>query len=503
MHRLLFACLLALAPGCRRSETGVAAEHDTKPPGSAEASTKADSDEGDTASDPSPPSGPILTEVIRAARDAAQRQVLPGLELQPDLRSLPQGPLPGETLTADPLPGFFTPLEYDQPEHPLRAFESALAQLESGERTEPVRVAVYGASATAADLWTAYLRRYLQARFGDAGAGFVSPAPHNRWYRHHELAVKASKHWRKHNAYRRESEDDPGWFGPMGAAMSAESKRAWAEIGPSRQWPSTRPIAWYELMYVQQRAGGRFRVRLEGQPPQEVSTKLASEAEEPQLGVVRMPVESGAESEPPSLRIDVVGDGEVRLLGVIAESDRPGIVLDTFGVNGAKASNQLTWHEDLWAEGLRRRAPVLYLFMFGNNEAADMDEPISTFESSMREVLERFARTLPDASCVIMGPGDFPIVNDDGELEPRPRLDEIRDIERRLAGEYGCAFWNSLAFMGGHGAKAAWLEAGLGKDDYLHLTRRGYVRMGMAITDALMQHYDWTRQRDDAVDASM
>ncbi len=85
------------------------------------------------------------------------------------------------------------------------------------------------------------------------------------------------------------------------------------------------------------------------------------------------------------------------------------------------------------------------------------------------------------------------------ELVPRPLLTEIREIQRRLAPEYGCAYWDMLKFDGGHGAKAAWAEAGMARADYLHLTRSGYLRWGIGFADALMQRYDWRKSQGEVV----
>src|SRR5688572_1495039 len=56
----------------------------------------------------------------------------------------------------------------------LTQFHEALRRLKRGEDEDgKVRVAVYGASHTAADIYPSYLRAYLQQRFGDGGTGFV------------------------------------------------------------------------------------------------------------------------------------------------------------------------------------------------------------------------------------------------------------------------------------------------------------------------------------------
>ncbi|MBL4687468.1 MAG: hypothetical protein JKY37_22925 [Nannocystaceae bacterium] len=481
------------AVGCRSGDTA-------PPPASAPTQTSVADASQPAEGQPAPAQAPqaplpdhaVLDDAIKAAKLRAQREVLgKSDEPQPELLPLPDGPLPGATLTGDPMPGFFTPLVMPPQGDPLAPLHKALDELEAGTRTEPVRLAMYGASGTAADLWTAYLRRYLQARFGDAGPGIVSAAPHNRWYRHHEFSVKSSKHWTKHNSYRRSGEDDPGLYGPMGVCHDTDSKRAWTEIKKGRRAPSDRSLAYYELLHLEQPGGGSYRVFLDGTEVASIATGLPSGVKRPRLGTHRIELDSGQ----PALRLQATGDGIVRLFGVIAETNTPGIVVDTLGFDGAKIANQLLWDEALWAESIRRRDPVLYVLAFGTNSSVNEEDPLSEWEAGYRTVLDRFRKTLPKAGCVVFGPGDYPIV-ENGQVLPRPRLNEIRAIERRLAPEYGCAYWDALSFVGGEGAKPAWVESGLAREDYLHLTRAGYVRLGIGFADALMQRYDWRKVQE-------
>ena len=95
----------------------------------------------------------------------------------------------------------------------------------------------------------------------------------------------------------------------------------------------------------------------------------------------------------------------------------------------------------------------------------------------------------------------------------RPRLLEIIREQRRLAPQFGCGFWDAYAFMGGEGSMALWVGANprLGAPDHIHLSSRGYVRMGLVLGDALMRPFDArhvpatervSSQREPAVPAS-
>ncbi|NJK33016.1 MAG: hypothetical protein HC927_11720 [Deltaproteobacteria bacterium] len=71
-------------------------------------------------------------------------------------------------------------------------------------------------------------------------------------------------------------------------------------------------------------------------------------------------------------------------------------------------------------------------------------------------------------------------------------MSEINESQRDIAYELGCGYWDMIAFMGGVNSMHAWATSrpAMASRDHIHLTKRGYVRMGMALTDALMAAYD-------------
>jgi lysophospholipase L1-like esterase len=191
------------------------------------------------------------------------------------------------------------------------------------------------------------------------------------------------------------------------------------------------------------------------------------------------------------IEIRTLGMGGARLFGLSVERAQPGIVLDTLGIRGTRAANMLQWDQPLWEEHLRRRAPDLVLLAYGTNETTDRSQPIADYAAELTQVLTRLRHALPDASCVLVGPGDFPR-EEDGAWSTRPRLLEIIREQRRIAPKFGCGFWDAYAFMGGEGSMAEWVQANprLGAPDHIHLTSRGYVRMGMVLGDALLRAHD-------------
>lgn len=429
---------------------------------------------------PALPRAPVTTDDVRVAREVAQRRML-----HADDALLPDLPPLGER---DPtgMPGHFVPIHPAKPKvDPLLGYYEALDRLSDGADLDgKVRLAFYGASGTASDLWTGYVRAYLQARFGDGGPGFVSLVPHTKWSNHTEVVQTASKHWEKHHPQLQSArlEGASPHFGWGLVTMRTATPGAWAELRPTKK-NTDADFASIEIWALSKPGGGSFEVFIDGVSAGTVDTSAPTPT----------PSYHGFEASagPHTLRVEVRGDGEVELFGAVIESSRPGIVLDTLGFDGARGSALLANDEDTWADHLKRRAPDLFVFSYGSNESKDETEPLEQYRERYRQVLARFRRQAPSVACVVAGPADYPRVEADG-IYRRPRLDEIIAVQEVLAREAGCGFWPARDFMGGVNSMAAWVahEPPLGRSDHLHMTRHGYVRMGMALSDALMVGYD-------------
>lgn len=364
----------------------------------------------------------------------------------------------------------------------LDNFHDALRRLkQGGDPDGKVRVLVYGASHTAADVYPAYLRAYLQHRFGAGGLGYVPVVRPSKFYRPPALTLAASRGWKVEHAQTREGRDD-GYYGLLGASASAKKKRDFGRVTPAETKSAGKTT--YDLYYLRQPGGGRFKLSVDG----EVVATINTRAKEPTPGYYVVTRDGG----PRAIEVQPLGDGEVRLFGVTLENDAPGVVVDTLGIGGTRAANQLKWDEHLWSDNVRRRDPDLIVLAYGTNESVDDDQPIEVYRKQLREVLARLKRASPAASCMLIGPGDFPLKGVDGSFGARPRVAQIVTAQREVAAEANCAFWDAMQFMGGELSMMTWAAAqpAMAQSDHLHLTRRGYARMGMALTDALMFDFD-------------
>jgi len=418
-----------------------------------------------------PPPRPFTTPEIRAARVQAQRRVL-GDQAEPFADLEPAG---------SPVRGRFSPLILPPGVDPLAHFHAALHRLESGAPEQSkLRIVVYGASGTAADLWTAYLRTYLQTRFGDGGPGFVPPVRHRSWSRHAEYKIDSSKRWSQHRTGSKTASPG-GRYGLAGLAMAAEHPGATGSLTPAARATSSRGVDSFELFYLVQPEGGRISLQIDQLPAQIVDTRGPLGP-----GYRRFTVPPG----PHGLNLRTLDRREVRIFGVVAERPDRGVVLDTLGIDGAGAAVHLGADEALWTDNLRRRAPDLYLLAYGTNEAFDSDFDADRFAGHLRELTARLRRAAPTASCILMSPGDHG--RQGGDPGPASRLGRVREVELAVAAQAGCALWDALDFMGGPGAMAEWVNADppLARPDHVHATARGAVLTAMALGDALLLAHD-------------
>lgn len=363
----------------------------------------------------------------------------------------------------------------EQPEA-MRPVIEALERAGQGDGV--ARIVAYGGSHTAGDLFTGKMRELLQGRYGDSGHGFVPMAPvvHEHWAWGVRIDAAEGFEPMQVGFKRREVFR----YGLAGIAFRADEEGAFAAV-QADSWGNGRFASRLELLYDRLPEAGSFDVLVDSV----VVDTVASAADPPEAGVGRWDVSDG----PHRLEVRTHGDGPVTLFGVVMERDRPGVIVDNLGLVGSKARHHLLWDRELWRELFVPRDPDLVLLAYGNNETTDTHLTIEQHEAQLREMMDRLAEAAPDAACLLVGPTARPRLTEAGELEPRQIVADITDMQRAVAADRGCAFFDTLAWQGGLGAGRVWLERDppLMRSDRQHLTRDGYHAWGTHLTRAILQ----------------
>ena len=275
----------------------------------------------------------------------------------------------------------------------------------------------------------------------------------------------------QHARSKRQPTSEP--IGLFGAALVGRTPGSFAEILTAEDSNDTR----FELQYYQELGGADFVVELDGKRLTRITTDPDHAG----------PAYFAFEAQPGQHRIQVrlLGNGPVRLFGVVAETAQPGIVIDTLGISGARLADSLRWDDASFIDAVRRREPALITLAYGTNEAFDSSLTMEAYEADARRVFARLRRAAPGASCLFIGPFDLPPAR-------RAQLLRIVDAQRRLARETAAGFGTGWRSWVGRAPSATgpMPRPALAAPDHIHLTRRGYVVAGTAIGDALLRGYD-------------
>lgn len=372
-------------------------------------------------------------------------------------------------------------------EDPAGALDSFYAALASTDARQPgaiTRITHYGDSPITNDGITSTVRRLMQEQYGDAGHGFILLDRPWAWYGHQAITFNSGGGW----------DDNPmgpgsntGEFGLGGVSFTANGPGKYARFAPASTGDTGKNFSRMEVYYLREPGGGQFSVNVNGENSQTVSTS----GDAPTSGFFEIKARQPGEN---SFEVKSAG-GSVRLFGAVLENDGPGVVYDSLGVNGAYAGLLVTaMNEGHWVEQLRHRSPNLVVINYGTNESqyASPDQ-MQRYEKDLREVIRRVREALPNVSILVLSPMDRGKRVPGGKIVTLPAIPMIVEMQRRVALEEHCAFFNTFQAMGGEGTMAKW-SAGTGKNhlvggDLTHPTAEGAEIVGSLIYEAIKDGY--------------
>ena len=398
---------------------------------------------------------------------------------EPDLEQMPALVLDGKELSTTDLPGWdlasLPPQHLEGPASAIRDIGEVMRAADLGAR---VRITVFGASHVGGDFWTGQIRRDLQARYGDLGHGFVLPAALFEGWRGNDINLCRTDDWFPDYAGKRDGRDD-GLLGFAGMSVSSKNDASFGWIETTRTNPLGRSVSSYDVYALGQPGGGHLELTVDAAGPRTVSTDAAA----PTLLRWRLNVGDG----PHRLTLSPLGDGEVRVFGVSAEREGSGVIVDAMGVRGKTARSQLSWDRQMAASGLLALNPDMVVLAYGTNEAADVSYTFEQYRSDLREVLREVRRVVPDVACALVGPSDRAVEQRSGGWRVWDRTAGIAQVQREVAPEFNCAFWDMQQATGGPGSMVAWrlMKPTMAAGDLIHFSAAGYALLGDRFVAAL------------------
>jgi len=194
-----------------------------------------------------------------------------------------------------------------------------------------------------------------------------------------------------------------------------------------------------------------------------------------------------------------VTGGTARLFGVEFGKSGPGVVYNSLGVNGASISILARlFNEQHWAQELQHYNPDLVIVNYGTNESVYPKFVEYAYTKLMTEVVRRLRNALPNTSILVMSPMDRGERDSSGEIDTVPVMPRLVSLERQVATDRGCGFFNTFEAMGGAGTMGRWYEAEprLVGADFIHPMPAGAKIVGTLLYKALLNGYNKYKMRE-------
>lgn len=389
-------------------------------------------------------------------------------------------PAPGASVCADGICGV----------EALEGVFEALAATEAGEGDRPVHILQIGDSHTAGDRITGALRARMQARFGAGGRGVLPPGVPYAGYGPMQVEVTAND-WPISVA---------PLTGPDGAAtLKTGLSGARSEAGDGAVLSLTaEPGAAFDIVGLCGDSGPQAGRITATTPEETVEAEFRATEAAPLCRSLRL----GAATS--SVRLSPAGT--VTLYDVRIERAGSGVVVSSLGVVGAKLRDLAARDQTVVASELEAWRPSLIILAFGVNDGFEGVEA-EAYAALLRGQIERLRRSAPGAAVLILGApeglksGSAGGCGPDGSRAAPASLAVVRDVQRRIAGETGVAFWDWYGRMGGEcsAERLATRPEPYMRPDRVHFTSIGAEWIGGVLSEDLTGAYDrWKAAKGEA-----
>lgn len=177
--------------------------------------------------------------------------------------------------------------------------------------------------------------------------------------------------------------------------------------------------------------------------------------------------------------------------GMSLESERPGAIVHTIGVNGAMFTSYL--ESEHFVSQLAMLHPDLLIFSLGTNESfSGKSYSSATFRAGIDLLVDQMRQTGNKATIMLTTPpGIYKPFRKKRrtQYKPNPVADTVSNVLRKYAGSNSMALWDWYTIMGGTKGMSKWKAKGLTDRKYIHFTPKGYAIQGVLLREAILGGY--------------
>ena len=358
-----------------------------------------------------------------------------------------------------------------------------------------------GDSHTAADFFSGRVRERLQQAFGTGGDAYIVPGRPSLGVRSAVFDSDASDGW-NYEALQRSDARKRFFL----SGFNAISRKSGAEL--TFRSRGGRAFDTVEVAFLKQPGGGRAEVAVDGTPAGQIN--LEGEADE--LTTLAVNAQgAGVPNGFHEIKVKALSDAPVTVTGVDVGRDGDGVSYLSLGFPGATVQLLQKLTAENIAADFRRISPDVVVLAFGTNEGFNDNLDVAAYAQQYEQILHRLQEIRPDLRIVIIGPPDAarpngvshsagvgqdnnngPVATEPGGGQCRfpvpPKLNPVREAQRKLADKLGAYFWDWSSAQPGPCGAQIWAAANppLMARDYVHMTLEGYKQSADRFADFLI-----------------
>lgn len=173
-----------------------------------------------------------------------------------------------------------------------------------------------------------------------------------------------------------------------------------------------------------------------------------------------------------------------QIYGVDLRNDKPGILYNMIGVNGATFNHYV--RDSLFFQQVSTLNPDLIILSLGTNDSFQYLKNLDSFKKSVEEMIKKLRANNPEVSILFTTPPD---ANRKKKYKNLNML-EIRNIIIEVCNNQNIAYWDLYEIMGGYGSVNKWYSRNLAQADRIHYTASGYMIQAELFNRALQNGLD-------------
>lgn len=327
----------------------------------------------------------------------------------------------------------------------------------------PLRIAFFSDSFTEGDILVADLRRMLQQKYGGKGVGYLpltSPTARFRTSIKHRF----SGQWKAHTLLEKGAYTASGQYDHLSGSGEVTFKMR-------------SPVDRVALLY-------------QSQSPSVLTTTIndtiiaSHDLSATADGTLALWEERGQNIS--SLKLDVQGD-DIDIHGIYLDGSS-GVSVDNMSRRGASGGELIRLNDALCSEmsGVRNYRFIILSFGLNALSTEEDGDDYYWYYRKMKKSVEHIETLYPEAVVLLLSVSDRATI-EEGNVTTLKGVYKVRAIQKKLAQEEGCLYWDTYKAIQELGGVKSLVEKGWMAKDYTHLSGAGGRQLAKRLYHSLVE----------------